>query len=44
MGHRGRWDKGGRDGWVLMCPDVLPDDGERGLIGVPRVLGSEGRK
>ena len=28
----------------LMCPDVLPDDGERGLIGVPRVLGSEGRK
>lgn len=28
----------------LMRPDVLPDDGERGLIGVPGALGSEGRK
>lgn len=35
--------EGERDG-SLMCPDVLPDDGERGLSGVPGALDSEGRR
>lgn len=28
----------------LTCPDVLPDDGERRLSGVPGALDSEGRR